>query len=115
MGIAGRLIDFFRGWTGRSQPPPPQPITAESASITVPRKKTGEQRREEIEIFVRNIVSRIEGSAAMGITTPDAIAAHFNETGVTTRKGRGWTPETVEKFLSSPGAKRYRTKPIIGR
>ena len=115
MQILRRFIRFLRGWNAESQPPPQQLTATESVSIPAPPKKTGEQRREEIEIFVRNIVSRIEGSAAMGITTPDAIAAHFNETGVTTRKGRSWTPETVHKFLSSPGAKRYRTKPIIGR
>ena len=115
MKIVQRLIGFLRGWTGRLQPAPPPPAETEIVPVTVPPAKTREQRREEIEAFVRNTVSRIEGSAAMGITTPDAIAAHFNETGVTTRKGRGWTAETVQKLLSSPGAKRYRTKPIIGR
>ncbi len=40
--------------------------------------------------------------------TPQDIAEHFNAIGLTTRKGRGWTCATVAKFLSSPGAKRYR-------
>lgn len=115
MKLVQRLIGFLRGWTGRLTPDPTTPAKTENIPVAARPAKTGEQRREEIEIFVRNIVSRIEGSAAMGITTPDAIAAHFNETGVTTRKGRSWTAETVEKFLSSPGAKRFRTKPIIGR
>ncbi|MCH9020336.1 MAG: methyltransferase domain-containing protein [Proteobacteria bacterium] len=43
------------------------------------------------------------------MTAPQAIADHFNATGVTTRKGRRWTGATVAKFLSSPGAKRYRS------
>jgi hypothetical protein len=38
-----------------------------------------------------------------------ALAEHFNANGLTTRKGRRWTGETVAKFLSSSGAKRYRT------
>ncbi len=40
--------------------------------------------------------------------TPQAIAEHFNAKGLTTRKGRRWTGATMAKFLSSPGAKRYR-------
>lgn len=67
------------------------------------------QRRREIEGFVRGIVAAVEAAEAAGIRTPDAIAAHFNAKGLTTRKGRGWTGATVAKFLSSPGAKRYRT------
>jgi hypothetical protein len=43
------------------------------------------------------------------MTAPQAIADHFNAKGVTTRKGRPWTGATVAKFLSSPGAKRYRS------
>lgn len=66
------------------------------------------RRRTEIEAFVRDIVARIEAAEAQGIASPAAIADHFNETGLTTRKGRGWTAETVRKFLASPGAKRYR-------
>ena len=43
------------------------------------------------------------------MTAPQANADHFNAKGVTTRKGRPWTGATVAKFLSSPGAKRYRS------
>ena len=67
------------------------------------------QRRQEIEEFVRQIVAEVEAAEAAGITTPQAIAEYFNANGLTTRKGRLWTGETVAKFLSSPGAKRYRT------
>jgi len=67
------------------------------------------QRRQEIEAFVRRIVAEIEAAEAVGTTAPQAIADHFNATGITTRKGRRWTGATVAKFLSSPGAKRYRS------
>ena len=67
------------------------------------------ERRREIEEFVRHIVAAAEAAEAAGLTTPQAIAEHFNATGLTTRKGRRWTGETVAKFLGSPGAKRYRT------
>lgn len=70
------------------------------------------QRNNEIEAFVRGIVARIEAAEASGITTPEALAAHFNATGLTTRKGRGWTAATVRKFLSSPAATRYRTRAV---
>lgn len=109
MDLIRRLRALFR--------PPDMPAPAENRASQdstetdepIPAKTVAE-RRQEIETFVRNIVARIEGAAALGITTPEAIAAHFNETGLTTRKGRSWTGETVAKFLSSPGAKRYRTK-----
>ena len=65
-------------------------------------------RKREIEAFVRDIVVEVEAAEAAGIRTPEAIAAHFNAKGLTTRKGRHWTAATVVKFLSSPGAKRYR-------
>ena len=65
-------------------------------------------RKRDIEAFVRRIVAEVEAAEAAGIRTPEAIAAHFNAKGLTTRKGRGWTAATVAKFLSSPGAKRYR-------
>ena len=64
--------------------------------------------RAEIEAFVSNIVARIEAAEAHGIATPQAIADHLNATGLTTRKGRGWTAAGVQKFLASPGAKRFR-------
>ena len=67
------------------------------------------RRNKEIEAFVRSIVARIEAAEAKGIVTPEAIAAHFNATDLTTRKGRSWTAATVRKFLTSPGAKRYGT------
>ncbi|MFP6758858.1 MAG: recombinase-like helix-turn-helix domain-containing protein, partial [Alphaproteobacteria bacterium] len=66
------------------------------------------ERRQEIEAFVRHLVAEVEAAEAAGIVVPQAIADHFNETGAATRKGRRWTGETVAKFLSSPGAKRYR-------
>ncbi len=67
------------------------------------------QRRQEIETFVRHLVVEVEAAEAAGMTTPQAIADHFNAKGVTTRKGRRWTGATVAKFLSSPGAKRLRS------
>ena len=66
-------------------------------------------RRQEIEAFVRNLVVDVEVAEAEGIASPEAIANHFNTKGITTRKGRRWTGATVTKFLSSPGAKRYRS------
>ena len=66
-------------------------------------------RKREIEAFVRRIVIEVEAAEAAGMRTPDAIAAHFNAKGLTTRKGRHWTAATVAKFLSSPGARRYRS------
>ena len=73
------------------------------------------QRRQEIEAFVRNLVVEVEAAEAAGMTAPQAIADHFNAKGVTTRKGRRWTGASVAKFLSSPGAERYRSGGIAGR
>ena len=73
------------------------------------------QRRQEIEAFVRHLVVEVEAAEAAGMTAPQAIADHFNAKGVTTRKGRRWTGATVAKFLSSPGAKRYRSGGKAGR
>ena len=67
------------------------------------------ERRQDIEAFVRRIVAEIEAAEAAGMTGPLAIAEHFNATGITTRKGRRWNAVTVAKFLSSPGARRYRS------
>ncbi len=67
------------------------------------------QRRQEIEAFMRHLIVEIEAAEAAGMTAPQAIADHFNAKGVTTRKGRRWTGATVAKFLSSPGARRYRS------
>ncbi len=66
------------------------------------------QRRDEIEAFVRGLVAEVEAAEATGMTAPQDIAEHFNAHGLTTRKGRRWSGATVAKFLSSPGAKRYR-------
>jgi len=73
------------------------------------------QRRQEIEAFMRHLIVEIEAAEAAGMTAPQAIADHFNAKGVTTRKGRRWTGATVAKFLSSPGAKRYRSGGKEGR
>ena len=67
------------------------------------------QRRQQIEAFVSRFVVEVEAAEAAGMTAPQAIADHFNAKGVTTRKSRRWTGVTVAKFLSSPGAKRYRS------
>ncbi len=67
------------------------------------------QRRHEIEAFVRRLVAEVEAAEAAGMTLPQAIAEHFNAQGITTRKGRRWTGASLAKFLSSPGAKRYRS------
>ena len=58
---------------------------------------------------MRRFIVEVEAAEAAGMTAPQAIADHFNAKGVTTRKGRRWTGVTVAKFLSSPGAKRYRS------
>ena len=68
------------------------------------------QNRREIEDFVRSIFAEIESAEATGVSANKAIADHLNAMGVTTRKGRTWTGDTVAKFLSSPGAKRYRSR-----
>ncbi len=67
------------------------------------------QRRHEIEAFVRRLVAEVEAAEAAGMTAPHAIAEHFNARGLTTRKGRRWNGASLAKFLSSPGAKRYRS------
>ncbi len=72
------------------------------------------RRQQEIEAFVRHLVVEVEAAEAAGMTAPQAIADHFNTTGVTTRKGRRWTGAAVAKFLSSPGAKRYRSDGKVG-
>ena len=72
------------------------------------------RRREEIEAFMRHLVAVIEAAEAEGMVSPQAIADHLNGKSLTTRKGRGWTGATVAKFLSSPGAKRYRTGGNVG-
>jgi SAM-dependent methyltransferase len=74
-----------------------------------------QQSRQEIEAFVRHLVVKIEAAEAAGMSAPQAIADHFNANGVTTRKGRRWTGATMAKFLSSPGAKRYRSDGKAGR
>ncbi len=73
------------------------------------------RRRPDIEAFLRRLVVEVEAAEAAGMTAPQAIADHFNAKGVTTRKGRRWSGATVAKFLSSPGAKRYRSNGKAGR
>ena len=73
------------------------------------------QRRQEIEAFVRRLVVEVEAAEAAGVTAPQAIADRLNANGVTTRKGRRWSGASVAKFLSSPGARRYRSGDQVGR
>ncbi len=73
------------------------------------------RRRPDIEAFVRHLVVEVEAAEAAGMIAPQAIADHFNANGVTTRKGRRWSGATVAKFLSSPGAKRYRSGGKVAR
>lgn len=63
-----------------------------------------------IEAFIRAIVAEIVAAEAQGITTQAALAEHLNARGITTRKGRRWNATTVGKFLSSPGARRFRAE-----
>ncbi len=65
--------------------------------------------RTEIDAFIRRLVADIDAAAIAGITAPQEIADHLNGKGVTSRKGRRWSAESVAKFLDSPGARRYRT------
>ena len=58
---------------------------------------------------MRHLVVEVESAETAGMIAPQAIAEHFNAKGITTRKGRRWTGATVAKFLSSLGAKRYRS------
>ena len=63
---------------------------------------------------MQRLVVEVEAAEAAGMTAHQAIADHFNAKGVTTRRGRHWTGATVAKFLSSPGAKRYRSGEKVG-
>ena len=63
---------------------------------------------------MRHLVGEVEAAEAAGMTAPEAIADHFNAKGVTTRKGRRWTGATMAKFLTSPGANRYRSDEKAG-
>ncbi len=65
------------------------------------------QPRADIEAFVRRIAAEVRTADTAGVQTHDAIAAHLNGAGLTTRNGRPWTGAIVEKFLSSPAAQRY--------
>lgn len=69
----------------------------------------------EIEAFIRGIVAAIVAAERAGLATPADLAAHLNDRGVTTRKGRRWNASTVSKFLSSPGARRFRAELARGR
>ncbi len=72
------------------------------------------ERRAEIERFVASLIVEVEAAEAAGMTASQAIADHFNANGVTTRKGRRWSGASVAKFLSSPGAKRFRSAGVAG-
>ncbi len=63
--------------------------------------------RPDIEAFLRRIAAEVRAANAAGARTHDAVAAHLNDAGLTTRKGRAWTGAIVEKFLSSPAAQRH--------
>lgn len=65
------------------------------------------QPRPDIEAFVRRIAAEVHTADAAGVKSHDAIAAHLNGAGLTTRNGRPWTGAIVEKFLSSPAAQRH--------
>ncbi|MEX2453298.1 MAG: recombinase-like helix-turn-helix domain-containing protein, partial [Rhodospirillaceae bacterium] len=85
---------------------------AAMAAFVYPAAMT--EYRTDIEAFMQGIVREVEAAEAAGIATPAALAAHFNAKGLTTRKGRGWTAETMRKFLSSPGARRLRKSGATG-
>ena len=57
---------------------------------------------QENEAFVRNLIVKVEAAVLAGITTPQAIADHFNTSGVTRHKDKPWTSTTVVKLLNSP-------------
>ncbi len=82
-------------------------MTRERCKINTER--ITEWRNGDKTLKVRHLVVEVEDAEAAGMTSPEAIADHFNAKGVTTRKGRRWTGAIVAKFLSSPGAERYRS------
>jgi SAM-dependent methyltransferase len=64
------------------------------------------KQRQENESFVRQLIVKVEAAVLEGITTPQAIADHFNTNGVTSHKGKRWTSTTVVKLLNSPSIER---------
>lgn len=75
------------------------------ARVLYSRRMT--QPRPDIEAFVRRIAVEVRTADPEGAMSHDAIAAHLNGAGLTTRNGRPWTGPIVEKFLSSPAAQRH--------
>lgn len=63
--------------------------------------------RPDIDAFVRRIAAEVRAAGPAGQMTHDAMAAHLNAAGLTTRNGRPWTGAIVEKFLSSPAAQEH--------
>jgi hypothetical protein len=68
-----------------------------------------DDQRSDSEAYIRRLVATVEAAEAAGISTPQALADLLNDQGVTSRKGRPWTAITMERFLNSPGAERYRS------
>ncbi len=63
-------------------------------------------RNAEHEAFVRHILSEIADAQATVGSDRAALAEALNARGVTSRRGRPWSAETLQKFLASPGVKR---------
>jgi len=72
--------------------------------------EAADDRKRKVRAFVRTIVAEILAAEANGLLESAAIADHLNAKRITTRKGRTWNAVTVEKFLSSPGAHRFRAE-----
>lgn len=72
--------------------------------------EAADDRKTEVRAFVRAIVAEVLAAEANGLLEPGAVADHLNAKRITTRKGRPWNAATVEKFLSSPGAHRFRAE-----
>ena len=77
----------------------------QAAPMRYSRRMT--QPRPDIDAFVRRIAADVRAAETARVQTHDAIAAHLNGAGLTTRNGRPWTGAIVEKFLSSPAAQRH--------
>ncbi len=63
--------------------------------------------RPDIDAFLRRIAAEVRAADPAGEMPHDAMAAHLNDAGLTTRQGRPWTGAIVEKFLSSPAAQKH--------
>lgn len=77
----------------------------QAASVRYSRRMT--PPRPDIDAFLRRIATEVRAADPAGEMSHDAIAAHLNGAGLTTRNGRPWTGAIVEKFLSSPAAQRH--------